>query len=169
MVFVCESRAQIPSLDGCSPTSISFDTDHSHPFKSLFPKLESFSNHSHEHVRIDPSPKPKPRFPRKRAVITGEIAREIGLLKDAVFPQETYNDLKQTTTRSGDSVLVSALFGISPKAVRDIWNGYVVLFLQSWLLARHSMITCLTSYSVGGHGDKQQALKGQRRPQATTD
>jgi hypothetical protein len=61
---------------------------------------------------------------RKRALITPEIAIEIFSLKYSLFNLTSIKDKKRSTTGLGDSVEVSSIYGISPKAVRDIWNGY---------------------------------------------
>ena len=51
-------------------------------------------------------------FPRKRAVLTYEMAREI-------FALQLYSN-----DESGEytSLRLSKLYGVSPKAIRDIWN-----------------------------------------------
>ena len=57
--------------------------------------------------------------PRKRAVLTKHQAVEIFSLRGlSLIPQASYGDF----AISSRSVIVSRLFGVSPKAVRDIWN-----------------------------------------------
>jgi hypothetical protein len=60
--------------------------------------------------------------PRKRAIITAKDACEIFLLTNAA--EQNAHGPRHIARRAvgGDSVCVSKLFGISPKAVRDIWN-----------------------------------------------
>ena len=63
---------------------------------------------------------------RKRAIITAQIAREIFSFKSPLRSSRFDFDTKRTASsgqRSGDSVVFAEIYGISPKAVRDIWNG----------------------------------------------
>jgi hypothetical protein len=64
---------------------------------------------------------------RKRAVITAETAAEIYSLR-TLRPDSTgpLDAAPSAQVHSGRSVLISRMFGISPKAVRDIWN------LRTW-------------------------------------
>ena len=59
------------------------------------------------------------RSKRRRAILTAEKASEIFILKRFGLMQ-TYSP---NLASSSDSVAVSRLYGISPKAVRDVWNG----------------------------------------------
>jgi hypothetical protein len=52
---------------------------------------------------------------RKRAVITAEEAGEIYSFKQVLLKSQYH-------VGSGDSVVIARMYGISPKAVRDIWN-----------------------------------------------
>ena len=61
-----------------------------------------------------------PRSKRRRAVLTAEKASEIFFLKQI---GSIWNNCLSPLANASDSVTVSRLFGISPKAVRDIWNG----------------------------------------------
>ncbi len=56
------------------------------------------------------------RKTRKRAVITAREAGEIFLMK---YPRQ---EASSNVVAFGNSVEISQRYGISPKAVRDIWN-----------------------------------------------
>ena len=58
------------------------------------------------------------RSSRRRAIITAVKASEIFLLRSS-SQRPKIEDLSR---RAGDSVAISRIYGISPKAVRDIWN-----------------------------------------------
>ncbi len=58
---------------------------------------------------------PQKRKPRKKTTLTAREAAEIFLLK---HPRAS----DPNSFGAGDSVVISKRFGISPKAVRDIWN-----------------------------------------------
>ena len=61
--------------------------------------------------------------PRKRAIINAHDACEIFLLGKPSLTSRTHGHRHNSTLAlGGDSVRVSNFFGISPKAVRDIWN-----------------------------------------------
>ena len=62
---------------------------------------------------------------RKRAIITAQEACEIFLTKSSSMGTvNSLNDqLDHKSSSSRGSVVVSGVYGISPKAVRDIWNG----------------------------------------------
>ena len=83
---------------------------------------------------------------RKRASLTREMAAAIFGLRNVqqnLGPQSSGAPVHTHTRRS---VLVSRMFGISPKAVRDIWN------LRTW---RH--VTGTLQVVVGDSGDGSQA------------
>ena len=63
-------------------------------------------------------------FPRrrKRAILTAQHAYEIYLFKQFSFFSGLENEMEQPAFASVDSVAISRIYGISPKAVRDIWN-----------------------------------------------
>ncbi len=61
--------------------------------------------------------------PRKRAIINAHDACEIFLLaKPSLTPRIHGHHHNFALAPGGDSLRVSIFFGISPKAVRDIWN-----------------------------------------------
>ena len=70
----------------------------------------------HERVRVVGMPSAKSST-RKRAVLSAENACEIFLLNpELCSPSEEC---------PGSSTFIARYYGISPKAVRDIWNRYV--------------------------------------------
>ena len=75
---------------------------------------------------------------RKRAVLTADTAAAIFKLRGSRNGTGPLPAGMQLHAHTGRSVLVSRMFGISPKAVRDIWN------LRTW---RHvtDPLRCLTS------------------------
>ena len=80
---------------------------------------------------------------RKRTILTSETAAAIFKLRrispgsqPSVLPIQAF---------SGRSVLVSRIFGISPKAVRDIWN------LRTWRHVSHALVPLV--------GDGTQAIE----------
>ncbi len=58
-------------------------------------------------------------FPRKRAVLTDHDAAEIFKLR---LSPENETSQQECCAVKSRSVLISQMYGVSPKAVRDIWN-----------------------------------------------
>ena len=83
---------------------------------------------------------------RKRASLTREMAAAIFGLRNVQQNLGPQSPGAPVHTHTGQSVLVSRMFGISPKAVRDIWN------LRTW---RH--VTGTLQVVVGDSGDGSQA------------
>ena len=71
------------------------------------------------------------KIPGKRILLNDRLATEIFLLKSSF--QQIAKDLDKT---KGHSSLVSKLFGISPKTVRDIWN------FRTWRHVTLKLSTC---------------------------
>ena len=83
---------------------------------------------------------------RKRASLTREMAAAIFGLRNVQQNLGPQSSGAPVHTHTGQSVLVSRMFGISPKAVRDIWN------LRTW---RH--VTGTLQVVVGDSCDGSQA------------
>ena len=72
------------------------------------------------------------RSTRRRAIITNAIAKDIFSLKHQYFGSRLHCQSSSLRTRpTNHSIEVSRLYGISPKAVRDIWNGFAAVHLSS--------------------------------------
>jgi hypothetical protein len=68
--------------------------------------------------------------PRKRAKLTSDFAQEIFLSRTVPEDDEAVCALLPLPVEQ--SVFVSAIYAISPKAVRDIWNRFESYTLQNF-------------------------------------
>ena len=113
----CESSPHDENMLGTvevhSPTSFVADT-----------KTWAEFLHENKRVKIRTNHKSgRSLVPRKRAVINAQDACDIFLLAEHAATRTTHGHRnKSLLALGGDSVQISKFFGISPKAVRDIWN-----------------------------------------------
>jgi hypothetical protein len=101
---------------------------------------------------------------RKRATLTSELAQEIFLAR--VIPEDDYEFSEPRMPRLERSVVVSEIYGVSPKAVRDVWNRSVpvVILVISQCNSKSQIVTIRKKFRAsthwctipaGEHGGKQ--------------
>ena len=93
--------------------------------------------------------------PHRRAKITAKKALEIFCLR--CFPSDLSHDrlgrFADSTQGMGNSAAISKLYGISPKAVRDVWNGFVSLLSYAGSVLDGAALWALT-YTISAAGER---------------
>ena len=82
--------------------------------------------------------KASPKNARKGATLTSELAQEIFLVR--VIPEGEDELSAPGPPRLERSVVVSEIYGVSPKTVRDVWNRSAL----SWYLWLDKRFECIT-------------------------
>ena len=101
------------------------------------------------------------RSMRRRAIINSAIASEIFLLKMSPLVSKE-NDCPRKAASVGDSVAVSRIYGISPKAVRDIWNRFAIC---SQYCFEDRQVIIYGCDDTGAHGSMLRATYGRKAVQ----